>query len=282
MSTSPSPFVRVRKSKQPVIQAPTPPFSRVTEPDESVINLPSGEEVHGGNVSNPLPQEPRASRKQWPIYLWILASLAGGVIAGRLLYSLWEHVALHDRQLASHQASIAELTGTRTAVSDQAGHLKALDARTGAIQAALEEQGRKLSALQREQAGMQEQVGGMNTRWQRQINELYRTKAPVANVPLAKTDAATVVKDPPAAPAPPAADKHNETFSPDLKPTPNAYAQMSSNGLVVWMTPRPGSSKPIPTSVIGYVRGLGMLVHNWEDNKHYFITDSGSWIPDQR
>ena len=123
----------------------------------------------------------------------------------------------------------------------------------------------------------------MNAHWQRQINELHRTKTPVAAAPLSRAEAAAATtKELPAAPAQPASDKHNETFSPDLKPTSNAYAQMSANGLVVWMTPRPGSSKPVPTSVIGYVRGLGMLVHDWEDNKHYFITDSGNWIPDQR
>jgi hypothetical protein len=88
---------------------------------------------------------------------------------------------------------------------------------------------------------------------------------------------------PPPATAPQTpAEKHNETFSPDLKPSPNAYAQMSPNGLVVWMTPRPGLPKPVPTSVIGHVRGLGMLVHDWDDNNHYFITESGSWILDQR
>lgn len=57
---------------------------------------------------------------------------------------------------------------------------------------------------------------------------------------------------------------------------------MSPSGLVVWMTARPGFAKAVPTSVIGHVRGLGMLVHDWDDNNHYFITESGSWIPDQR
>ena len=109
-----------------------------------------------------------------------------------------------------------------------------------------------------------------------------RDPAPIAASPVTKVEIPTSAKGSSTAPAQAASDKHNETFSPDLKPAPNAYAQMSANGLVVWMTPRPGFSKPVPTSVIGYVRGLGMLVHDWEDNKHYFITDSGSWIADQR
>ncbi|MFL6449098.1 MAG: hypothetical protein ACJ746_15640 [Bryobacteraceae bacterium] len=45
---------------------------------------------------------------------------------------------------------------------------------------------------------------------------------------------------------------------------------------------RPGFAKPVPTSMIGQVRGLGMLVHDWDDNNHCFVTQCGSWILDQR
>jgi hypothetical protein len=130
---------------------------------------------------------------------------------------------------------------------------------------------------------MQDQVNGINARWQKQVYEMRRNKAAVVNAPApAKAVSSTPAKDPVVMPVQPAFDKHNETFSPDLKPAPSAYAQMSENGLVVWMTPRPGFPNPVRTSVIGYVRGLGMLVHNWEDNKHYFISDSGAWTADQR
>jgi cell division protein FtsB len=224
-----------------------------------------------------------ASGRRWLVYFWVLASLVAGVTTGRLLYLLWGHVAVHDRQLAAQQTAITELTETQTTVSDQANHLKALDTSTGQIQAALEEQARRLSDLERGQAGMQDQVNGINARWQKQVYEMRRNKAAVVNAPApAKAVSSTPAKDPVVMPVQPAFDKHNETFSPDLKPAPSAYAQMSENGLVVWMTPRPGFPNPVRTSVIGYVRGLGMLVHNWEDNKHYFISDSGAWTADQR
>lgn len=283
MSASPTPFIRIRKSHQSVVQTPAPPFSRVTEPDQSIMSPPSREEINEID-SGSLPQESsRASGKHWLVYFWVLASLAAGVTAGRLLYVVWAHVALHDRQLSSQQAAITVLTETQTAVSHQANRLRALDVSTGEIQATLEGQARRLSDLEKEQAGMQNQLNGMNARWQKQMNELLRNKSALASAPApAKTEGFTAAKNFAAAPVQPAFDKHNETFSPDLKPTPNAYAQMSENGLVVWMTPRPGFANPVRTSVIGYVRGLGMLVHNWEDNKHYFISDTGVWTADQR
>ena len=282
MSASTAPFTRIRKPNQPVIQSPAPPFSRVAEPDESVIAPPASEAISVAKPDSP-PRETttRTFDKSWLLYLWMFASLVGGVTAGRLLYVLWDHVASHDQQLAGQQAAIRGLTETRTAVSDQANHLRALDTSTATIQALLDAQAKRLTDLEKGQAGIRDQINGMNTRWQKQISELHR--APIMAAPVARGESFTPAAGSPAAiPAQPAFDKHNETFSPDLKPTPNSTAQMSANGLVVWMTPRPGSPKPVPTSVIGYVRGLGMLVHNWEDNKHYFITDTGSWLADQR
>ena len=280
MSASTAPFTRIRKPNQPVIQAPAPPFSRVAEPDESVVYPPPSEEISAVKPESPPHEAIRTFNKNWLVYLWMLASLVGGVTAGRLLYLLWEHVASHDQQLTSQQTAIRALTETRTAVSDQANHLKALDTSTATLQTLLDAQAKRLTDLERGQAGILDQINGMNTRWQKQVNELHR--APIVTTPVARGESSTTASNPAATPVQPAFDKHNETFSPDLKPTANSYAQMSANGLVVWMTPRPGSPKPVPTSVIGYVRGLGMLVHNWEDNKHYFITDTGSWLADQR
>ncbi len=280
MSASPTPFVRVRKSSRPVMQAPAPPFSRVAEPDESVIAPLAGEQINDAQPDNAPYAMPRDSSKRWLLYLWMSASLVAGVTAGCVLYLLWGHVAAQDQQLAWHQAAIKELTNTRTTVSDQANHLKALDTSTASVQRQLDAQAKELADLEKSQAGLRDQLNGMNARWQKQMAELHRS--PLAVAPVSKTESSTVAKGPAAMPVQPAFDKHNETFSPDLKPTANSYAQMLPNGLVVWMTPRPGSPKPVPTSVIGQARGLGMLVHSWEDNKHYFITDSGSWIADQR
>jgi hypothetical protein len=288
MSASPVRFNRVTKSSKPVIQAPTP-LGRVTEPDESVVLSPSEEKISDTKLESPPYEAPGTLSKRWPLYFysWMLLSLLAGVIAGRLLYVLWDRVASHDQQLAWHHAAIQGLTKTRTAISDQANHLKSLDTSVGSVQALLAAQSKRLGDLERGQTEIRDQMNGMNARWQKQMNELRKDKAllapasiPKASIP--KTENPAAAGGLPAAPASPTADKHNETFSPDLKPAPNAYAQMSPSGLVVWMTPRPGFAKPVPTSVIGQVRGLGMLVHDWDDNKHYFITDSGTWLPDQR
>jgi hypothetical protein len=170
------------------------------------------------------------------------------------------------------------------------GRLKALDGNVDSLKAQLDVQSQRLADLERGQSGMHDQITGMNARWQREIRELSKPKSPVAAVTPGSPTTSPVpekatppASSSPVAPAPQqSGEKHNETFSPDLKPTPNAYAQMSPSGLVVWMTPRPGFAKPVPTSVIGHVRGLGMLVHDWDDNNHYFITESGSWMLDQR
>ena len=290
MSASTTPLTRVRKPSKPVIQATTSPFTRVTEPDESVIHPPTvappptGEEISDAKL-DALPHEtPRTFSKRWPLYFyfWMLTSLFAGVTAGRLLYLLWEHVASHDQQLAWHQAAIKGLTETRATVSDQANHLKALDTSVAAIQALFDAQAKKLADVEKGQTGIRDQLNGMNTRWQKQVNELRKIRIPAGTASVPKTENPVAATSLPAPPAQSTSDKHNETFSPDLKPAPNAYAQMLPSGLVVWMTPRPGSPKPVPASVIGNVHGLGMLVHNWEDNKHYFITDSGSWLADQR
>lgn len=298
MSASPNPFNRAAKPNKPIIQAPTP-FTRVTESDESVVGAPAttaqtpaNEEVREAKLDN-LPHKklrvssepmPQVANKHWPLYFysWAVTSLLAGLIAGRLLYSLWEHVASHDQKLAEQQTAIQNLTKTQTEVSDQANRVKALNASVDALQALLNAQSKRLADLENGQAGIRDQVNGMSARWQKQMNELRRDRASVAAIPVPKTESSVPAKSSPVPQAQSASDKHNETFSPDLKPTPTSYAQMLPSGLVAWMTPRPGSPKPVPTSVIGYVRGLGMLVHNWEDNKHYFITDSGSWIADQR
>ncbi|MBV9036495.1 MAG: hypothetical protein JO182_18545 [Acidobacteriaceae bacterium] len=283
MSASPHPFYRVKRPNRVVIQAPTS-FTRVMETDDSVVGAPANKEISDVQPDNPSYEVPQASNERWTLYFasWMLASLLAGLIAGRVLYLLWEHVASHDRQLAWHQAAIEELTKTQTQVSDQAKHLKALDTSVDTVQALFNEQSRRLADLEKGQAGLQSQLNGMNARWQRQINELRKEKAQTAPNPVPKS----LTENPaPAKSLPqvqPASDKHNETFSPDLKPTPSSYAQILPSGLVVWMTPRPGSPNPVPTSVIGYVRGAGMLVHDWDDNKHYFISDSGEWLADQR
>ncbi len=226
----------------------------------------------------------------------IVLTFAVGILAGYFLYLLWEQVSLHDSQIAQQQTTIQRLTANEATVSNQVGRLRTLDGSVDSLRAQLDLQSQRLAELEKGQSGMRDQMTGMNTRWQREIRELGKAKQAVTAVP----SAGVVVSAPVAAsgapekttpqvsnsqplPAPQqSAEKHNETFSPDLKPTPNAYAQMSPSGLVVWMTSRPGFAKPVPTSVIGHVRGLGMLVHDWDDNNHYFITESGSWIPDQR
>jgi hypothetical protein len=279
MSASPTPFIRIRKPNPAVIQTPVSPFDRVIEPDESIVDAPASDD----ELRSAVPIVPRVAGMRWPLYLWVLTSLLAGVTVGRLIYLLWERVALHDQQLAWHQAAITGLRETRTAVSDQANRLRALDTNTAALQAVLDAQTRKLADLEKGQTEVRDQLNGMNMYWQKQISQLRRDKAPVvAAAPVAKMQNPLTVRELPVAPAQPASDKHNETFSPDLKPTPNSYAQMSANGLVVWMTPRPGFPKPVSTSVIGYVRGLGMLVHDWDDNKHYFISEAGDWTADQR
>jgi hypothetical protein len=226
--------------------------------------------------------------------LAIVLTLAGGILAGYFLYLLWEQVGLHDTQIARQQVALDKLTANGAAVSNQVGRLKAIDRDVDSIKALLQLQSKKVAELERGQNGIHDQMVGMNARWQRAFRDLSKAKsatptapsspAPAPPAPVANNAATQQVATPPPpalAPQTPA-EKHNETFSPDLKPAPNAYAQMSPNGLVIWMTPRPGFSKPVPTSVIGHVRGLGMLVHDWDDNNHYFITESGSWMLDQR
>lgn len=220
----------------------------------------------------------------------VVLTFVAGVLAGYFLYLLWEQVGLHESQIARQQIAIDRLTANGAVVSNQVGRLKAIDNDVDSLKALVQLQSQKIAELERGQNGIHDQMVGMNARWQRDIRELGKVKvtAPSAPPPPAPAPAANAVvpqqsSTPPAVPAPqPSPEKHNETFSPDLKPTPNAYAKMSPSGLVVWMTPRPGFAKPVPTSVIGHVRGLGMLVHDWDDNNHYFITESGSWIPDQR
>jgi len=221
----------------------------------------------------------------------VVLTFVAGVLAGYFLYLLWEQVGLHDTQIARQQIAIDRLTANGAVVSNQVGRLKAIDNDVDSLKALVQLQSQKIAELERSQNGIHDQVVGMSARWQRDIRELGKVKvtassAPVfsAPVPASSGNAAPQQVSAPAAGANPqaSAEKHNETFSPDLKPAPNAYAQMSSSGLVVWMTSRPGFSKPVPTSVIGHVRGLGMLVHDWDDNNHYFITESGSWILDQR
>jgi len=220
--------------------------------------------------------------------LGVIVTFALGILAGYVLYLLWEQVGLHDRQLANQQITIQRLSANEANVSSQISRLGALDGSIALLKAQLDLQTQRLAELEKGQNGVRDQVAGMNARWQREIRELSKVKpsiaiaspvvpSPTEQVPAAAANGAGIP-----APRQQSADKHNETFSPDLKPTPNAYAQMSPGGLVVWMTPRPGFEKPVPTSVIGHVRGLGMLVHNWDDNSHYFITESGSWILYQR
>src|SRR3954454_15693503 len=229
--------------------------------------------------------------KRWQLYTvsGILLTFVAGVLAGYFLYLLWEQVSLHEAQLARQQVTIQRLTANGAVVSNQVSRLKALDSSVGSLKALFELQSQRLAELEKGQGGIRDQITGMNTRWQREMRELRKAKAPVSTPPPTSTAGAKAENTGSAAPATPAiaspiqsAEKHNETFSPDLKPTPSSYAQMSPSGLVVWMTPRPGFAKPVPASVIGHVRGLGMLVHDWDDNNHYFITESGSWILDQR
>jgi len=222
----------------------------------------------------------------------IVLTFAGGILAGYFLYLLWEQVALHDTQIARQQVALDRLTANGAAVSNQVSRLKAIDVDVDSIKGLLQAQSKKVAELERGQNGLHDQMVGMNARWQRAFRDLGKAKAPTPSVPSSAAPAPSApvanaapqqAAAPPPAVAPQApAEKHNETFSPDLKPAPNAYAQMSPSGLVIWMTPRPGFSKPVPTSVIGHVRGLGMLVHDWDDNNHYFITESGSWMLDQR
>ncbi len=241
-------------------------------------------------------QETADANKRWQSYtaFGILLTFVAGVLAGYFLYLLWEQVSLHDGRIANQQIAIDRLSANGAAVSDQVNRLKTLDSNVDSLKAQLNAQLQRLSELEKGQNGVRDQINGMNARWQREVRELGKARPTASAVSSTASAAALAPASAPgsaassvsAFPAAPVqqqpAEKHNETFSPDLKPTPNAYAQMSPNGLVVWMTPRPGFSKPVPTSVIGQVRGLGMLVHDWDDNSHYFITESGSWIPDQR
>jgi len=225
----------------------------------------------------------------------IVLTFAGGILAGYFLYLLWEQVSVHDIEIAQQQTTIQRLVANEATVSNQVGRLRTLDSNVDGVKAQLELQSQRLAELEKGQSGIRDQMTGMNARWQREFRQLSKMKQAVVAVvpaPVTSAPAATVTAPEKATPqassvqASPtpqqSAGKHNETFSPDLKPTPNAYAQMSANGLVVWMTPRPGFAKPVPTSVIGHVRGLGMLVHDWDDNNHYFITEAGSWMLDQR
>jgi hypothetical protein len=91
------------------------------------------------------PETSPASRQRWSsplFYIGIASLVVAGVIAGaiavRVFIALWEHVASHDQQLALHQNSIQQLRGTRSALLDQAGHLKSLDTSTAALLALLE------------------------------------------------------------------------------------------------------------------------------------------------
>ncbi|MFL6417008.1 MAG: hypothetical protein ACJ74Y_15205 [Bryobacteraceae bacterium] len=220
----------------------------------------------------------------------VIGTCALGVLAGYFLYLLWEQVNVHDGQIARQQTIIEHLTANETTVSNQVSRLRAIDGSVDSLRTQFESQAQRLSHVEQNQNGVRDQITAMNARWQREFKQLSAAKldtTPIPSVAAGQIDAekvAPVTSSAPATPAQPApaAEKHNETFSPDLKPTPNAYAQMSPSGLVIWMTPRPGFAKPVPASVIGHVRGLGILVHDWDDNNHYFITESGSWILDQR
>jgi hypothetical protein len=289
MSASPSP-IRARKfSSSAGLTTLGSALNRVTEPDESVVPPSTAGESRDPVPPNTPQKSSQAFRPRWLsalINLVLFSLIGAGVLAGaitiRIFFALWEQVTAHSQQLAEHQATIQQLRGTRSALFDQAGHLQSLDTSTAALFALLEAQGKRLEALESGQAGLQGQIHGMKARWQQQRNELPQSQAPLVTTLTPKSEKAPSAPETPAAPVPPASDKHNETFSPDLKPTPQAQAHMADNGLVVWLTPRPGFEKPVPTSVIGYVRGLGMLVHDWDDHQHYFITDSGSWMADQR
>lgn len=237
-------------------------------------------------------QEVDRANKKWQSYtvFSVFLTFVAGVLAGYFLYLLWEQVGLHDGQIARQQIAIDRLSANEAAVSNQVNRLKSVDGSVDSLRAQLEAQGQKLAELEKGQSGMRDQMTGMDARWKREVRELGKAKptaSPASSpTPPPASPAVSAAPPPSTAPAAPVqqqpSEKHNETFSPDLKPMPNAYAQMSPNGLVVWMTPRPGFAKPVPTSVIGQVRGLGILVHDWDDNNHYFITESGSWIPDQR
>jgi hypothetical protein len=274
MSASPQRFNFLPQNTKPDAQ---PPFESQPRESELIAQIEGTVQV----------------TKTWRLYtvLAILLTFATGILAGYFLYLLWEQVSLHEAQLGRQQASIQRLEANGAAVSNQVIRLRELDSSVGSLEARVELQSQKVAELERGQSVMHDQIIGMNARWQREVRELGKAKAPAAaTIPPPPAPVATTMDKalPPASPPPPvttpqqSAEKHNETFSPDLKPTPNSYAQMSPSGLVVWMTPRPGFSKPVPASVIGYVRGLGMLVHDWDDNNHYFITESGSWILDQR
>jgi hypothetical protein len=218
--------------------------------------------------------------------LGMVATFAAGVLSGYFVYLLWEQVGSQDKQMTQQGSAIQRLAANEAAVTGQVERLGTIDSKVEALRAELDSQSRRLSDVQRSQSGMRDQMSGLSARWQRELHALAKAKpaAPAAAVAGPETEKAAPQAPPAvASPAPQQSlEKHNETFSSDLKPTANAYAQMSASGLVVWMTPRPGSAKPVPTSVIGHVRGLGMLVHDWDDNNHYFITESGSWILDQR
>jgi hypothetical protein len=272
MSTSPQRFIFVPQNPKPEIALP--PESQVREPERLA--------QFDGTVQ---------ATKRWQVYtvLGILLTVVAGVLAGYFLYLLWEQVSLHEAQIARQQATIQRLTANGTAVSNQVSRLRELDSSVASLKALLELHSQQLAELEKGQGGLHDQITGMNARWQRAVRELGKAKAPVSIPPptvragpKSEGTISPVPVAPVAANPTQSAEKHNETFSPDLKPTPNSFAQMSPSGLVVWMTPRPGFSKPVPASVIGNVRGLGMLVHDWDDNNHYFITESGSWILDQR
>lgn len=258
------------------MSAPTTRFLHAPAPDQSMGAQSIG--VYERSVAV------RARVSPFSIAV-VLCTLLAGVVAGRVLYRLWERVSVHDHQLASQQTAIQSLTETSTAVSNQANRLNALDATLNEVNDQLKAQSKRVALLEKGQAGIRSQVNAINTRWRDQMAETPKSKpvSAVAVAPPKEQIAPVTAAVQPRANAPQAAiqvrlDKHNETFSPDLKPAPDAIAQIAPNGLVVWMTPRPGFSKAIPTSVIGKVAGLGILVHDWEDGNHYYITDSGSWL----
>ncbi len=274
---------KITDPTSPVIVSPS--FSsRLIEPDEVLAGMSASEQTDDSEFFNKSEQEPGTPKQNWPFYFysWIFASLFAGVLVGYCLYLIWQHMTTQDQQLAWHQTAIQELKSTQSVVAFQAQHLQAIDTRLDTIQTLFNWQSKKMADLEKGQSGIQNQLTGMNARWQKEMNELRKNQVPLVTAPSPSASNPVSAPPPAASVTVTASNKHQETFISDMKPTPTSYAQMLPNGLVVWMTARPGFPQPVPTSVIQKVPGLGMLVHNWDDNKHYFITDTGSWLLDQR
>ena len=301
MSASPARAKKLRSPYRGLSLSSDP--NRVIEPDlSSLVPSPTVEGPPPPALAPapaPAPDQAQTNTSRWfapllntVLFVIIVSALVAGAFLVELFLSLWQQVRAHGQQLSEQQVVLQRFRGSQHSAAEMSSHLKSLDTNSSTLFALLEAQSKRLDALENGQAGLARQLQGTNARWQRQWHEFRRSQSSSAGTPSGPTaagetppDAATNSTPAPALPPTPVsteAEKDHDTFRPELKPHPQAQAHLADNGMVVWLTPRPGFSKLVPTSVIHYITGLGFLVHDWDDNQHYFITEAGTWMADQR